>query len=351
MMEDNKKEIYKFKKGGNQFMKRNTMQSFFVVLTVSIFAFFCIIPASVWSAEQYPSRSVELACGQAAGGGVDLFNRLMARYFEKYLKVPFVPINKPGPAQMMAASYVAKAKPDGYTIGHMGNQIITAEMSGQASGYTMDELRPICQVGMNGLVIAVPVDSPWKTWQDFVDYANKNPGTKYGHLGVGSGPHQRMELLNIHAKLKMQGIPFKGEAEALPMLLGKHVPISCFSPTLARAQADAGKIRILLSFEKPSLNGLDPSIPFLDDIYGENAMPDLPTSIFLWAPKKTPDDIVRLIDQTYAKMMKDPDYLDECKKNNVFLNYYDSDTVVKKILPERIKMYRAALEALGQLKK
>ena len=52
--------------------------------------------------------------------------------------------------------------------------------------------------------------------------------------------------------------------------------------------------------------------------------------IFLWAPKKTPDDIVRLIDQTYAKMMKDPDYLDECKKNNVALLYVDGDTVVKK---------------------
>jgi len=57
---------------------------------------------------------------------------------------------------MPAAVYVAKAKPDGYTIGHIGNQIITAELSGEASGYTMDELRPICQVGMQGLVIAVP---------------------------------------------------------------------------------------------------------------------------------------------------------------------------------------------------
>jgi tripartite-type tricarboxylate transporter receptor subunit TctC len=332
-------------------MKRNTMKSFFGVLLVGIFTLLCGMLTISWSAEQYPSRSVELACGQSAGGGVDVFNRLMAKYFEKYLKVTFVPINKPGPAQMMAAVYVAKAKPDGYTIGHIGNQIITAEMSGQASGYTMDELRPICQVGMQGLVIAVTPDSPWKTWQDFVDYAKKNPGTKYGHHGVGSGPHQRMELLNRHAKLELQGLPFKGEAELLPMLLGKHIPISPLSPTAARPQADAGKIRILLSFEKPSMNKLPTSIPFLDDIYGENAMPDLPTSIFLWAPKKTPDDIVKVLDQTFAKMMKDTGFLDECDKNNVFLNYYDSDTVVNKILPERIKMYRAALEALGQLKK
>jgi tripartite-type tricarboxylate transporter receptor subunit TctC len=332
-------------------MKRNAAKQFLLVFMVSIFALFCIVSSSSWSAEKYPSRSVELACGQAAGGGVDIFNRIMTKYFEKYLGVPFVPVNKPGPAQMMAAVYVAKSKPDGYTIGHMGNQIITAEMSGEASGYSMDELRPICQVGMQGLVIAVTPDSPWKTWQDFVDYAKKNPGTKYGHHGVGSGPHDRMELLNKYLKLQLQGVPFKGEAELLPMLLGKHIPICPLSPTAARPQLEAGKIRVLLSFEKPSENKLPNSIPFLDDLYGANAMPDLPTSIFLWAPKKTPDDVVKLLDQTYAKMMKDPGFLDECNKNNVFLNYADSDTVVKKILPERIKMYRGALEALGKLKK
>jgi tripartite-type tricarboxylate transporter receptor subunit TctC len=159
-----------------------------------------------------------------------------------------------------------------------------------------------------------------------------------------------MELLNKYANLQLQGVPFKGEAELLPMLLGKHIPICPMSPTMARAQADAGKIRILLTFEKPSLNGLPASIPFLDDIYGAN-IPDLPTTIFLWAPQKTPDDIVKLLDQTYAKMMKDPEFLDECKKNNVALEYVDGDTVVKKVLPEKMKQYRAALEALGQLKK
>jgi len=157
--------------------------------------------------------------------------------------------------------------------------------------------------------------------------------------------------LNKYLKLGMQGVPFKGEAELLPMLLGKHIIMCPLSPTAAKPQLEAGKIRVLLSFEKPSENKLPNSIPFLDDMYGANAMPDLPTSIFLWAPKKTPDDIVKILDQTFAKMMKDPGFLDECNKNNVFLNYADSDTVVKKILPERIKMYRAALEALGQLKK
>jgi tripartite-type tricarboxylate transporter receptor subunit TctC len=332
-------------------MKRHIMKDVFLILAMSIFVLLCVAPAGCWSAEKYPSRSVELTCGSTAGGGVDIFNRIMTKYFEKHLKVPFVPINKPGPAQMMAAVYVAKSKPDGYTIGHMGNQIITAEMSGEASGYTMDELRPICQVGMNGLVIAVPVDSPWKTWQDFVDYAKKNPGTKYGHHGLGSGPQQRMELLNKYAKLGLQGIPFKGEGEVLPMLLGKHVPIAPLSPTAGRAQADAGKVRILLSFEKPSLNGLPPNIPFLDNIYGEDAMPDLPTTIFLWAPKKTPDDVVKTLDQTFAKIMKDPEFLDECKRANAALEYNDENTVVRKILPARMKQYRAALETLGLLKK
>jgi tripartite-type tricarboxylate transporter receptor subunit TctC len=334
------------KTGGN-FMKRKTMKCLRIGAMIVILA--GILSSVSWSADKYPSRSVELVCGSSAGGGTDIANRILAKYFEKYLKVPFVPINKPGPSQMMMASYVATAKPDGYTIGHGSNAIVTAAVTGQATGYTMEDLRPVCMISTVNTMVAVPADSPWKTWQEFVEYAKKNPGTKYGHFGIGSGPHYRMEVLNKHNKLGLQGVPFKGEGEALPMLLGKHVPISPMSPTVAKEQLAAGKVRILFSFEDPTLDGFDKNIPSLNSLYGPNA-PDIDTTVFIWVHRKTPEDIVYAIDQAFAKMVKDPDFVSEMKKINQLVTYVDSKDVEKNLAQQMIK-YKQALDYLGLIKK
>jgi tripartite-type tricarboxylate transporter receptor subunit TctC len=301
------------------------------------------------SADKYPSRSIELVCGSSVGGGVDTSNRLMAKYLEKYLKVPFAPINKPGPSQMMMASYLVTSKPDGYTIGHASNAIATAALTGEATGYKLEDLRPIAMISTVNTMIGVTADSPWKTWQDFVEYAKKNPGTKYGHFGVGSGPHYRMEVLNKHNKLGLQGVPFKGEGEALPMLLGKHVPISVMSPTIAKQQVAAGKVRILFSFEDPTIDGFDKNIPSLNSLYGPNT-PDIDTTVFLWVHRKTPEDIFQTIDQAIVKMVKDPDFLSDMNKINQLVTYVDSKQVEKNLAQQMVK-YKQALDYLGLIKK
>ena len=308
-----------------------------------------LLSTVLWSADKYPSRSIELVCGSSVGGGVDTSNRLMAKYLEKYLKVPFAPINKPGPSQMMMASYLVTSKPDGYTIGHASNAIVTAAVTGEATGYKIEDLRPIAMISTVNTMIGVTADSPWKTWQDFVDYAKKNPGTKYGHFGVGSGPHYRMEVLNKHNKLGLQGVPFKGEGEALPMLLGKHVPISVMSPTIAKQQVAAGKVRILFSFEDPTMDGFDKNIPSLNSLYGPNT-PDIDTTVFLWVHRKTPEDIFQTIDQAVVKMIKDPDFLGDMKKINQLVTYVDSKQVDKNLAQQMVK-YKQALDYLGLIKK
>lgn len=302
-----------------------------------------------WCADKYPSRTIELVCGSSPGGGVDTSNRLMAKYLEKYLKVSLAPVNKPGPSQMMMASYLVTSKPDGYTIGHASNAIVTAAVTGEATGYKIEDLRPIAMMSTVNTMIAVTTDSPWKTWQDFVEYAKKNPGTKYGHFGVGSGPHYRMEVLNKHNKLGLQGVPFKGEGEALPMLLGKHVPISVMSPTIAKQQVAAGRVRVLFSFEDPTIDGFDKSIPSLNSLYGPNT-PDIDTTVFLWLHRKTPEDIVQTIDQAIVKMVNDPEFVSDMKKINQTVTYVNSKQVEKNLAQQMVK-YKQALDYLGLIKK
>ena len=319
-------------------------------LGVSILiALVCILFSGSLAAEKYPSRPVEIVCGMAPGGSSDVLNRILARNFEKSLGVPFVPVNKPGAAQVTGATYVVNSRSDGYTIGQFSIQVVTAIVSGQATTYSLEDLWAICQIAAVGTVLAVPVDSPWKTFQDFMDYARKNPGIKYAHQGVGSGAHIRMETLNRYAKLGLLGIPFKGEGEMFPAVLGKHLPIGPFSPGGIKPHVEAGKMRILFCFDPPTEVGLDPNIPHLRSVFGKDA-PDLDISIYLWFPKKTPDEIVQVIERTYEKLAKDPEFTSEVKKNNYIIKFVDGKTVMQKKIPEQIPHMKETLKFAGLLK-
>jgi tripartite-type tricarboxylate transporter receptor subunit TctC len=328
-------------------MKKRIIGSLFWVSI--LFMLVCISFNHPWAAEKYPSRSIELVCGMAPGGASDILNRMLARYFEKYLGVAVVPTNKPGAAQVVGTTYLAKSAPDGYTIGNMSIQVVTAIVAGQATTYSLDDVRAVCQLAYVGTVLGVPTDSPWKTFQEFMDYARKNPGVKYAHQGVGSGAHIRMETLNRYAKLGLAGIPFNGEGEMIPAVLGKHLPIAGFSPGGVRPQVEAGKMRILFSFDPPAEVGFDPTLPHLLSVFGKDA-PDLDISVYLWMPRKTPDEIVRMIEQTYVKMTKDPEFISELRKNNYVPAYIDGNTVMQKKIPEKMPQMKETLQFVGMLK-
>ena len=328
-------------------MKKRIFRSFFLLSL--LITFLCISITSSWAAEKYPSRSIELVCGMATGGASDILNRMLARYFEKYLGVPIVPTNKPGGAQVIGTTYLAQSKPDGYTIGNMSIQVVTAIVAGQATSYSLNDVRAVCQVAYVGTVLGVPTDSPWKTFQDFMDYARKNPGIKYPHQGVGSGAHIRMETLNRYAKLGLVGVPFKGEGEMIPAVLGKHFPIAGFSPGGIRPQVESKNIRILFSFDPAAEVGFDPTIPDLRSVFGKDA-PDLDISVYLWVPSKTPDEIVRVIEQTYIKMTKDPEFTGELRKNNYVPAYIDGNTVMQKKIPEKMPQMKETLQFIGMIK-
>ena len=320
---------------------------YFLGVSISI-SLICILPVS-WAAEKYPSRSVELVCGMGPGSAPDVLNRIFARYMEKYLGVPVVPTNKPGASQIMAATYLANSRPDGYTIANMGNQIFTAILSGQATTFSLEDLRIVCQINSVCNTLAVTADSPWKTFQDFIDYARKNPGVKYGNPGIGSGPHLRMEAVSRYAKLGLIAIPFKaGDGEVIPAVLGKHLPIGMISAGGALTQAAAGNMRILFSFDPPGDFGLDPATPHLRSVFGKD-VPDLYISGYLWVQKKTPDEIVQVLEKVAEKMSKDQEFVSEIRKNNFGVKFVDSKTV-KETLPEYISQMKDMLRYVGLMK-
>lgn len=322
-------------------MKNRTWCSVVVIFAL---VFLCFVDVSeTKAADKYPSRPVTTIVGFGPGGVSDMTMRLWNRYLEKYMGGTFVVDHKPGAGGILAFSYVANAKPDGYTLLNHSDYFLPV-LKGTAT-FKMEDLRVIAQLTLHSGVLAVSVDSPWKTFQDFIDYAKKNPGVKYGHQGAGTMVYFRMENVNRQAGLKLTGVPLKGDAEIVSSLLGKHVAIGTLGNAIAKAQAEAGKLRILFSFDDPKPFGLDPSLPYMDTFFPK--IPDINFPIYLIAPSKTPDDIVNALEKAMEKISKDPEFAKEVALMNDIVQFVPGKIIMQK-LPAKMNLFRQILKDSAQ---
>jgi tripartite-type tricarboxylate transporter receptor subunit TctC len=301
---------------------------------------------SSWAAEKYPTRPIEMICGYAPGGQADVTNRLLGRFLEKYLGVSIVHVYKPGAGGAIAATYVANARPDGYTIYGTGDSLGINILIGQTDA-KFEDFRIFAQLFYVNHIFGVPPDSPWRTFQDFMDYAKKNPGVRYTHAGVGSSPWILMEDFNKFADLKLVGVPFKSDSEAIPAVIGKHVPIGIFGIGSVKPQVDAGLIKALFSFEPPAEFGLAPTIPDFISVFGTR--PRIEMRQLLVVPSKTPDEIVQVLEQAAEKMAKDPEFVVEVKKLLLRPGFTDSKTLMQSY-PEKMARMKKVLQEGGAAK-
>jgi tripartite-type tricarboxylate transporter receptor subunit TctC len=299
-----------------------------------------------WAAEKkYPSRPVEIVCGYPPGGAMDMTMRIWAKHLEKRLGVSVVPVNKPGAGAIIACTYIANAQPDGYTLGSVGDHLVINIIAGRAK-YSLEDFRYVAMATCIANTLAVPADSQWKTIQEFMDYAKKNPGVKYAHPGIGSSAHIRAENFNKFANLKLAPVALKGDAEVVPAVLGKHIPIGVLGGAAAKAQLQAGKIRVLMSFDAPSEIGLDPKIPDLQSVF-DKTVPDVDIGSYLVVPRKTPDEIVTLLERAMEDMTKDPEFVNEFRSNVMKVKFIDGTTLTQKILPEKNARIEAVMKEAG----
>jgi tripartite-type tricarboxylate transporter receptor subunit TctC len=301
-----------------------------------------IFSNSVWAAEKYPSRPIEVVITFPPGGVSELTMRTWGKYMEKELGVPIVILPKPGGGGVIGYTYAANARPDGYTLLNSG-EFITPILDGTAT-YKLEDLWVIAQMVLNGCVLAVNPDDPWKTFQEFMDYARKNPGVKWGHQGVGTMVYFRTENLSRQANLKLTGVPLKGDAEIITDLLGKHVQIGSLSAAAARPQAEGGKLRILFSFDPSKEFGLDPKIPDFATVFG-NTIPDIEVSVYLVAPAKTPKDIIQLLEKTMEKISKDPEFQNDTRKINQMPKFVSGKTIMEERIPQKMNLIKAIMQS------
>jgi tripartite-type tricarboxylate transporter receptor subunit TctC len=321
-----------------------------LALVIGLASMLCIFFSPSWAAEEkVPSGQIDIICGMVAGGPADLLTRAVARGFEKYLGVTAVPGNKVGGGGIVATTTVANAKPDGRTLAVLAEtSVLTAIALGRAT-YNLAELRSVGQIALFPNVLAVRSDSEWKTFQQFLDSARKNPGMKYAHPGIGSTIFLKMENMNKFGKMGMVGLPFKGDPEIVAALLGGHVPVGGSVMTNFKTHIDSGELRVLASFDPAELVGLDPKIPVVENVFGKE-LGDIDVPFSLVAPAKTPDSIMKVLEENLQKVIKDPEFVATLQKIFLVPAFVDGKTVNEKNLPMKMEKIKQILSRIDMPK-
>ncbi len=317
---------------------------FFLLTSVALCLFVSITPVN--SAEKYPGRPVIIVSPFVPGGSMSTLAIITAKYLEKHLGVPFIVENKPGGGTVIGTTYVTNAPPDGYTL-LCAADIFTSILLGTAP-YKMEDIRAVAQLSLNGNALSVRSDAPWKSFHEFADYARKTPGIKYSHPGVGTFIYFRTENFSRKAKLSLIGVPTKGDAELISALLGGHVPVAAGSTFAHKAQADAGKIRILLSYDKAEGFGIDSNIPDIESFF-KASVQDFPVSTYLYAPPKLPKERMEILEKALEKITKEADFISELKKLGMMVSFVPGDKVME-TLPKKIGTVREIMKETGMLK-
>jgi tripartite-type tricarboxylate transporter receptor subunit TctC len=255
----------------------------------------------------YPSRPITIVVGFSAGGTTDIITRLVSDELRKGLGQPIIIENRPGAGGNIGADFVAKAKPDGYTLlmGSVGPLSINASLYKHMPYDNLNDLTPISLVAhVPNMLVVNPRTVPAQTFQEFVALAKANPG-KYFYASTGSGTSSHLSgvLLNLQAGLDLTHVPYKGAVALNDVLSGEQV--QCMFATIPSAiqLVRGGKLRALAVTSLQRSAGV-PNVPTI----AESGYPGFDASSWfgLVGPAGLPRAIAQKLQTEVARILKDP---------------------------------------------
>jgi tripartite-type tricarboxylate transporter receptor subunit TctC len=258
-------------------------------------------------AQEYPSRPITLVVPYAAGGGNDVMARIVAEKMSKSLGQQVVIENKGGAGGSIATRQIAKAAPDGYTLGlgGTGTLAINPTLYPNAGYDPRRDFTPVGLIATSALVVLVHPSVEAKSIGELIALAKREPGKlNYASAGSGSGIHLGSELLAHMAGIKLTHIPYKGSSPALTDLLGGHVAIYLSSLPPAIALVREGKVRAL-AVTGPARSPIFPDLPTV----AEAALPGYEAVLHygIVAPAGTPRAIIEKLNAAMRAALAEPD--------------------------------------------
>jgi tripartite-type tricarboxylate transporter receptor subunit TctC len=294
--------------------------TFSVGVILSLISLLSVTASAQEDAAKFPSRPITFISPLPPGASADLSLRLIAKEAEKFLGQPVVVLNKTGGTHAVGAAAIASAKPDGYTIGYTSTTPLVITPFLEKLPYDpLKDFQQIMQFGEVNFGVVVKGDSPFKTFKDIIEYGRQNPKK----VTFGTGGATSIGRLTVEQVAKKEGvqfthIPFKGSPETEAALLGGHISFSASG--FNNAQLEAGETRLLLLFSEERRVAY-PQVPILKDsgYY-------FPSPMFLnvAGPKGMPREIVKKLEDSFTRAMKEPAFIKGMKEIQLPIVYRNS---------------------------
>jgi len=259
-------------------------------------------PASNW-----PNKPIRYIVPFAPGGTTDILARTIGEKLGAALGQPIIVDNKPGQGGSIGAAELARAAPDGYTIGGgtISSHAINATLYDKLSYDPVTSFAPITLYVTQPNVLLVHPSVPAKNLREFIELLKANPEKySFGSDGNGISQHISGELFKTMAGVKMQHIPYRGSGQMMPELLGGNLPVAFDNIATAIQHVNAGKLRAL-AVTSMTRSVVSPDVPTMAE--AGLAGYDISSWQAVFAPAGTPAPIVERLYTEIARILKMPD--------------------------------------------
>ncbi len=309
-----------------------------------ILAFHSYMNISMAAETPYPTRSVEITVAAAAGGGTDLGARAIGEKLKEYFGQEFLVINKSG-GHRVTLTLIAKAKPDGYSLGGVTDSCIVLSPHIEKINYKPLDYTFFCQYGKLDFGVYVLPGSPFKTFKDMMEYARANPNKlTMGITEVNSGNHIALMALCQMEKINVNFIPFMGANPTTMALLGGHIMVASSATSGFAQQVRSKTVRLLAMMSDERMDEF-PDVPTLKEL-------GYPSLVFqswyaMIGHKDLEPSIVKKLEDGCRKAMESPSFIKLSTEIAAYVKKPLFGEDLKKAMAQRLENNEKIIKNLG----
>jgi len=277
--------------------------------------------------KDYPNRPITIIIAFPPGGSIDLPIRIAQTSLRETLGVPLVLENKVGAGGALGGDFVAKAKPDGYTALACATAGLTiAPQLNPGVAYKYTDFVPICSPTVDYITLAARPDSPFKTLDEMISYAKKNPGKlNCATAGMGSAAHFFLESFKQAFEVDIVAVHFSGAVPATNAILGGHVDLTAQTLGAMIPQIKAEKINLLVTGSTKRLKEF-PNIPTLAE-KGLTKVLNVRNGVYV--TQKCPKIVVDKLSEALEKAFRNPEIIEKVEKADLHVDYMNNEEAQK----------------------
>ena len=267
--------------------------------------------------DPYPSKPIRIVVPFTPGTGIDILARTLGQKMGDDWKTAVVVDNRPGASGNIGTEAAAKSPPDGYTLLMTAATIVQNRSLFKTAPYDpIADFAPIAPLAIGRLALVTHPSVNAKTVKEFIPLAQANPGKmNYGSPGNGTPHHLAMELFKSTTGIKVVHVPYNGTAGAVQYLLGGHIQVMFLPVHVALPLVESGKLNMLAAGGTQRASAT-PNVPSLAEAAGVR---EIDTDIWygLYAPARTPKDIIAKLNHEMNALLKVPEVADLLAKQGL----------------------------------